>query len=156
MKTLVFPAFLLSLLVFACRKVEPEAAFIGQYFGPTTSHSSQFKEVFTSPTQSHFEWVYDSSFKNPDTLRLAKISADSFALEGSAAHQVPSEWRRFAFAENTGPTIFEFERSAALAGYFSRSLLLKINTETGTTDFEYLSDYQVPISKTAASFEGKK
>lgn len=156
MKTLVPPAFLLSLLVFACQKDETDAAFIGQYFGPMTSHSSQFKEVFTSPTESHFEWVYDSSFKNPDTLRLSKISTDSFAIEGGAAQQVPSEWRRFAFAENTGPTIFEFERGASLPGYFSRSFRLKINTETGTAKFTYLSDYQVPISKTDVMFEGKK
>ncbi len=137
-------------------KVKSLPELTGTYIGKTSHHSNKLEEIFTSPTESHYEWVSDSFTRLPDTLIAAEVSKDSFVLQGSAAQHLPAEWRGFAFDEHTGPQVFIFTRSFVLPNYFSKKMELRFDTENKTLILEYHSNSYIPAFDVKISFEGSR
>lgn len=160
MKTRIFLSATagIALLLFSCKKESsaPVPNLTGTYTGKTTSASNRLEEIFTSPTESHFEWVSDSFVVQPDTLIVVEISADSFALKGSAAQWFSSDWRTYAYNESAGTTTLSFDRHIALSGYYSRHLTLTFDVGKKTLTTGYTSDSETPPSHVQISFDGTK
>ena len=71
----------------------------GIYVGPSFERSSYLQEVWTSPTEYHYEWVCDTVLQDFDTLRIRQVSMDSFVMEGPVGSRLSSWWDLFAWDE---------------------------------------------------------
>ncbi|MEO6039125.1 MAG: hypothetical protein ABIQ93_11995, partial [Saprospiraceae bacterium] len=63
-------------LLFSCKKEKDPALSLdlsGRYIGKTVSTSLHQEEIFTSPTESHYEWFHDSATYAPDTLTVTQL-----------------------------------------------------------------------------------
>lgn len=151
-------ALLGALLIASCKKdkhlVTPDLA--GVYVGKSDANSNRLEEVFTSPTESHWEWTSDSIARDPDTLQVVAISADSFELKGNILQWIPANWRRFAFSDGAGETPLVFDRSETISGYYSNTLSLSIDTETHHLVFDYHREQTTPLGNTQVNFEGAR
>lgn len=132
MKKLSWVIFIASLAVLSChkKKINDKLSLIGSYSGRSEVRSSQLQEIFTSPGVSHFEWLSDSVFIDPDELIVQNLSVDSLELSGPVAMQWPDYWRRIAWEEvqNTD-TAFVLMKYLSSPGYFSEDLKVVFSSD---------------------------
>lgn len=158
MKHSLFCLLTISTISFVqCKKeTEPVTKQAHAFKGSANQTKHALEVVFTSPTESHYEWVDDTIHYLPDTLRIAPFSADSFELKGSAAEHLPLAWRKYAFAESASTDTLRFERSESFLWYYSQSLKMTFIPARKTWEYEFHSDRQEPPTFIKISFEGEE
>ncbi|MBL7828049.1 MAG: hypothetical protein JNJ57_15570 [Saprospiraceae bacterium] len=157
-KSLITACLALALLLAACTNRHEEdldySQIIATYVGSSQWHSASLEEVFTTPTTSHYEWVYDSLTTDPDTIRVIQFAADSFELQGGNGFFLAPDWTRFAFRESEGPSILKYERNSALSGYFNRTITIEFDLSTKSLQIESEASQNTPASNSNATFNG--
>lgn len=135
MKTRPFFILLIVLTAISCHKQDinnqVKTCLSGAYTGRSEVRSNNLEQVYTTPDESHFEWIADSVFTDPDMLIVNNLSADSFELAGQMAMLLPDYWRHLP-CEELQVTDTAFVLLTGLSspfGYYSESLNLSFSTD---------------------------
>lgn len=151
--------FLISFLFLfaACEKSKNDklrSEISGSYTGSSERHAASLQEVFTSPQESHFEWVTQSQNKNPDTLLVSGVSKDSFDLGGPISGWLGASRKRFAWNELVdNDSTFQLNQGISAPDY-SEQLNVSFYKNDGRIIFNY-SNVKT-YSEVSLGFNGNK